>query len=107
MFDACNTDNLTQQVPAVVLWQGTTEFVRVDVTVDGVVVLADVEVQVVAGVSASTARPNPDGWAAATVLDGHTGMMISGLTAGIYWVWYRVTDAPETPIGLAGELLIQ
>lgn len=72
----------------------TLEFVPVAVTVGGTAVNTGVEF----AVKPEGARPQVADWADADLLEGDTGVYISGLTPGYYHVWVRVTASPEVPV---------
>ena len=72
----------------------TLEFVPVGVTVAGAAVTTGVEFSI----QPEGARPVEADWEDATMLAGDTGVMVSGLTPGYYWVWVRVAASPETPV---------
>jgi hypothetical protein len=63
----------------------------------------DYEVAIVPWGTAST---DITGWAAPTTLDASTGVMIEGLTPGVWAVWTRVTSNPESPVMLNGPVEI-
>lgn len=69
------------------------EFQPVNVTRDGVAVTSDVFFAIVSdGARPATFTP-------ATVMDGMAGVMVAGLSAGIYRIFAQVTaDPSETPI---------
>ena len=46
----------------------------------------------------------PATWTAAAVVDGHRGVLIDHLTAGIWHVWVRVTANPEVPVIYCGSI---
>ena len=72
----------------------TTEFLRVHVEVDGVEVAGDtVTFSLVKG---ENSRPGE--FSAATLLDGKVGLMLSGLTPGVYRVYAKVDTAAEQPV---------
>ena len=76
------------------------EFLPVTLTLDGVAYTGGFEVCI---------RPydtRPTGWVAAETVDGVKGIMVSGLTPGLYTVWARVSDNPETPVVDCGFVLI-
>jgi hypothetical protein len=72
----------------------TLEFVPVAVTVAGAAVTTGVEFAALP----EGARPEEADWGDADLLEGDTGVYISGLTPGYYWVWVRVTASPEIPV---------
>jgi len=72
----------------------TTEFVPVAVTVAGAAVTSGVEF----AIQLEGTRPVPADWNDADLLEGNTGVLISGLAPGYYWCWVRVTASPETPV---------
>lgn len=72
----------------------TVEFVPVTVTVGGAAVTAGIEFAVLP----EDGRPEEADWSPVDILEGVSGVLISGLTPGYYWVWVRVTAAPETPV---------
>lgn len=72
----------------------TVEFVPVTVTLNGSPVTAGVEFAALP----EGARPQEADWKDADLLEGNAGVLISGLSAGYYWVWVRVTASPEIPV---------
>jgi hypothetical protein len=70
----------------------TIEFQPVTVTVDGAAVTTGVQLCVVP----HGARPT--GWAAPVTLDGKIGVMVEGLTPGLYDIWAQITSSPEIPV---------
>ena len=70
----------------------TIEFQAVTVTVDGAVVTTGLQLCVVPHAS------RPTGWAAPTALAGKIGVMVEGLTPGLYDIWAQVTSSPEIPV---------
>ena len=44
------------------------------------------------------ARPTPADWQPPTVLDGERGVLVGGLEVGVYRLWAKVSDTPETPV---------
>ena len=70
----------------------TIEFQAVTVTVDGTAVTTGVQLCVVAHGS------RPTGWAAPTALGGKIGVMVEGLTPGLYDIWAQITSSPEIPV---------
>lgn len=81
----------------------TVEFVPVGVTVGGQVVTTGIEFATLP----EGARPQEADWGAADMLEGNSGVMISGLTPGYYWVWVRVAASPETPAFVGLHLRIK
>ena len=78
----------------------TVEFAPITVKVDGVEVLTGVTVSVVA------AGVRPTVWVAPTTLDGKIGVMVTGMTAGLYDIWAKVVSSPETPVIYCGPLRV-
>jgi hypothetical protein len=72
----------------------TTEFLDVTVTVDGQPV-TDYEVAVTPYATPSTAVTD---WQTPAQLDDQHGVIITGLQPGVYAVWTKVTDNPETVV---------
>lgn len=70
----------------------TVEFQPITITVDGTPVTTGVTVALVAH------GTRPSVWLAPTTLDGKIGVMLTGLTPGLYDVWAKVTSSPETPV---------
>jgi len=68
------------------------EFAPVTITVDGTPVTTGVTFAVVAN------DTRPSTWVAPTTLDGKIGVMLTGLTPGLYKVWGKVVSSPETPV---------
>ena len=77
------------------------EWQPINITVDGTPVLTGVQVAVVpAGV-------RPAAWTTPTTLAGKLGVMLTGLTLGLYDIWVQVNGyAPETPVVFAGSVRI-
>ncbi len=76
------------------------EFQPVPITLDGAPYAGDFEVAI------TPYGTRPATWAAAIPVDGAKGIMITGLSAGLYTVWAKVTDTPETPVIECGLVLI-
>ena len=70
----------------------TVEYIPIEVTLNGVVTTTGVSYAIVADGS------RPTSWTSATVLNGATYGLITGLSAGTYIIWARVNAAPETPV---------
>ena len=70
----------------------TVEFQPVTVTVNGALITTGVTFSVVAG------DLRPTTWIAPTTLDGKIGIMITGLTPGIYQIYAKVVSTPEIPV---------
>jgi hypothetical protein len=68
------------------------EFLPVSIDVDGAAFDGGFEVCV------KPYADRPSGWAAAVVVDDVRGVMLTGMTRGVYRVWARVSDVPETPV---------
>lgn len=83
-----------------VLPRETVEYIPVEVTVNGVVTTTGVDFAVVA----DGARPSA--WSAAVVLNSATYVLITGLSAGQYRIWARVSAAPETPVIECGYITV-
>lgn len=49
----------------------------------------------------------PITWTDATVIGSDSGALVSGLAQGLYSVFVKVSDDPETPVLFAGTLEIQ
>jgi hypothetical protein len=81
----------------------TVEFIPVGVTVAGAEVTSGVQFAVLA----EGTRPTNPSWVAAYVLEGNTGVLISGLAKGYYHIWVKVTAAPETPVFIGAHLRIK
>lgn len=77
------------------------EFVVIDLRIDGQRVTTGLEISI------TTDDTRPVVWTpATTTTTGKTGTPISGLTPGDYTVWVRITQAGETPVRMAGILVI-
>ena len=76
------------------------EFQPVIVTVDGAVVTSGFTVAIVP----NGARPTT--YVAPITLAGKTGVMIQGLTPGLYGVWAKVASTPETVVIKCGTVII-
>ena len=68
------------------------EFAPITITVDGTPVTTGVTVALVAN------GTRPTTWVTPTTLAGKIGVMLTGLTPGLYNVWAKVTSSPETPV---------
>jgi len=78
----------------------STELVVVNVTVDNQPVTTfDVCVVPIGS--------RPTDFQAATVVDGKAGWLSGGLPVGLYNLYVRITDNPETIIDIAGQVSIQ
>jgi hypothetical protein len=78
----------------------TVEYIPVPVTLNGVVTTTGVEFAVVAdGIRPTT-------WTAAVVLSSATYVLLTGLTAGQWRVWARVTAAPEIAVIECGYITV-
>jgi hypothetical protein len=80
----------------------TVEFVAVLITIDGVTVTSPTGVELAVVLDGS----RPTAWTAAIALSGKIGIIISGLAAGQYRVWARVTSSPETPVIECGYITV-
>jgi len=78
----------------------TVEFQPATVTVDEVEVTTGVKFAIVA----EGARPTA--WVDPVPVDGRIGVMLTGLTPGLYQVYAQVASTPETPVVLCGSLRI-
>lgn len=76
----------------------TTEYLFVNVTIDGQTTTAGVELAIQPQTGTTTARPTT--WTAATIVDNKTAHLIHDQDPGLYRVWARVTttDSPEIPV---------
>ena len=70
----------------------TVEFAFPRVTVDDVVVTTGVTFALFAN------GTRPTTWDAPTIVDGRTGVMLTGLTPGLYRIFAKVASSPETPV---------
>lgn len=77
----------------------TVEFIPVNLTRDGETVTSF-------DVCITKQRNRPTDWVPAQVLEGKTGTLIQGLQVGVYKVWARITDNPETPVIEVGTISI-
>jgi hypothetical protein len=78
----------------------TIEFQPIDITVDGAPATA-------AQYQLTTGSNRPTGaWTNVTTLGGKVGFLVSGLTAGRYLVWAKLSSAPETPVILVGAFIV-
>jgi hypothetical protein len=68
------------------------EFQPVNVTQDGIAVTSGLSFAIVA----DGARPVT--FTAATVLDNKPGVMLTGLAAGTYRIFAKLTNSPEIPV---------
>lgn len=73
----------------------TTEFVHIEVKVDGQLVTENVAFSIVPRIAG---KPRPVSWTGAMLLDGKTGFLLMPADAGDLQVWARVTDNPEVPV---------
>lgn len=78
----------------------STEFLEVIVEVDGEQV-TDYQVQL----APYNERPGSE-WAAPVQADGKRGVMVTGLQPGMYRIWAKVSDNPETPVVDCGLVLV-
>ena len=76
------------------------EFQPVTVTVDGDVVADGVTF----AITPNGTRPLV--YAAPTTVDGKIGVMIQGLTPGLYSVWAKVASTPETVVMKCGTITV-
>jgi hypothetical protein len=81
----------------------TVEFIPVAVTVAGTEVTSGIHFAVLPEGS----RPITADWTVAYVLEGNSGVLISGLAKGYYHIWVKVTAAPETPVFVGAHLRIK
>jgi len=79
----------------------STEFLALNVTVDGVAVTTGITVAVVGQ------RERPSTWTAPVTLGGKIGIMVSGYQPGDYYVWAKVSDSPEQPVIRAGSFRVE
>ena len=70
----------------------TVEFQPITITVDGTPVTTGVTVALVAN------GTRPSVWVAPTTLAGKIGVMLTGLTPGLYSVFAKIASSPETPV---------
>jgi len=70
----------------------TVEFAFPTVTVDDVVVTTGVTFALFAN------GTRPTTWDAPTIEDGRIGVMLTGLTPGLYRIFAKVASSPETPV---------
>lgn len=88
---------------AVSLPRESVEYVRIDMSVDGVAVTTGVEVAITAQ------GQRPETWHAAADVDGPVvliGVDPFDLAPGTWTVWGRYTDAPEVPVVRLGVIVI-
>jgi len=76
------------------------EFQPVTVTVDGEAVTDGVTF----AITPNGARPLA--YVAPTTVDGKIGVMIQGLTPGMYRVWAKVVSTPETVVINCGTVIV-
>lgn len=58
-------------------------------------------------ITAYGTQPDPDEWLPAVPMGAMKGVAITGLTAGYYWIWFRIDDAdPYVPVNDPIELAI-
>lgn len=70
----------------------TVEFVGITVALNGAVVTTGIQFAI------TTFEQRPTTWVAAVILDGKTGVMITGLAPGVYTAYAKITASPETVI---------
>ena len=70
----------------------TIEFQPITITVDG----APVTTGVTVAIAANGTRPSE--WVTPTTLAGKIGVMLTGLTPGLYNIWAKIASSPETPV---------
>jgi hypothetical protein len=68
------------------------DFQPVTITVDGAAVTTGVQVALTPNGTRPTVWDNP------VTVAGKIGVMVQGLTPGLYTIWAKVTSAPETPV---------
>jgi hypothetical protein len=68
------------------------EFQPITITVDGAVVITGVTFAIV------NDGGRPSTWTAPTTLGGNIGVMLTGLTPGLYRIYAKVSSSPETPV---------
>ena len=73
------------------------EFQPVPVYQNSILVTSNVAFSIVV----QGARPST--FTAATILQGSTGFMVTGLLVGTYSVWAQITSAPEIPVIYCGD----
>lgn len=78
----------------------TIEFQPIEVTRDGTPA-TDFEVSLV------PYGQRPGEWVPAFELDGKRGIMIGNLDIGEYSIYTKIRDDPETPVLLAGRVIIR
>jgi hypothetical protein len=76
------------------------EFQPITITVDG----AAVTTGVTFAIAATGTRPTT--WVDPVTLGGNIGIMLTGLTPGLYRVWATVASSPETVVIDCGYLSI-
>jgi hypothetical protein len=76
--------------------KSTVEFIHIPMTKNGTVVTANVTYSVVELLPGETTAPEGV-HSPAYVLEGKTGILISGYQPGLYKVWGAVNDSPEYP----------
>lgn len=79
----------------------TVEFQGVPITIDGTVVITNIEYAV------TTPGARPATWVSATTLAGATGFMVQNYTTpATYQVWARITSSPEIAVIDCGTFAI-
>jgi len=76
------------------------EFQPVNVTVDGVAVTSGVTFAITPNGDRPTTYTPP------TTINGTPGVMIQGLTPGLYGIWAKVNSSPETVVIKCGTITI-
>lgn len=71
----------------------TNEFAPVPIRRDGQLVTTGVQYAITTDPDA-----RPTDWQAAEILDGKTGITITGYAPGFYYVYAKVTSNPEVPV---------
>lgn len=78
----------------------TVEHQPITLTVNGTPVTTGLKVCMV------PAGSRPTLWADPVTVDGKPGVMIQGLSPGVYTVYVQVTSTPETPVQVAGQFQV-
>ena len=78
----------------------STEFIPVEVTVDGAAVTTGVQFAVIGR------NERPSVWTAPVTLGGKIGVMVGGYAPGDYYVWARIQGSPEVPVIAAGSFRV-
>lgn len=78
----------------------STEYVYITVTRNGETVTDGMQF----AITADNTRPTD--WTPAVVVDGRTAVLVGGFEPGNYQAWARTSNGDESPVDMAGTILI-